>query len=499
MTRGIVCTPHRAATQAGARVLREGGNAVDAAIAANAVLCVVYPHMTSIGGDLFALVWPPDAPAPLALMGAGPAGSRARIEAVREQGHEVMPPRGALTVTVPGTVVAWGRLLERFGTWGFGGVLEEAAAIARDGWVVTEGLATALSDNFEWLSREAEASRLLPPLKPGMLLRNPELAASLEAVGRHGFLAFYRGAIGEAIVESVRERGGFLELSDLMMMRVVDFVEPVRTSYRHLDVFQCPPPTQGLVTSGMLRRFEAVAEADRVPGPGFAREMLRIRDEVYALRERYIGDPLFVEVPWEPFLNPGADSEGGAPPIPEGDTINLCVADEAGTVVSLTQSVANAFGSGIYAKGTGVLLQNRGVYFSLEGAHVNRLEPGKRTMHTLIPGLAGHAGRPYAAFGCMGADGQPQVSAQVFLNLVEGGMDAQAAVAHPRIRVAPGGGEVWVEADYPGASSLELGRPVVLRPPRNSNFGHAQALVVDGPGRWRGGADPRADGSVETV
>ena len=195
MTRGIVAANHFLASQAGAEVLREGGNAIDAAIAADAVLCVVYPHMTSIGGDLFALVWPAGADAPEGLEGAGRSGSLATAGAVRERGHDAMPQRGVLAVTVPGTVDAWGRLLERHGTMGLGRVLEPAARHARDGFVVTEGLARALTDNFEWLATEPESTRLLPPLKTGMTLRNPELAATLEEVGRSGFNTFYRGDV----------------------------------------------------------------------------------------------------------------------------------------------------------------------------------------------------------------------------------------------------------------------------------------------------------------
>ena len=205
-------------------------------------------------------------------------------------------------------------------------------------------------------------------------------------------------------------------------------------------------------------------------------------------------------VPAEPFLDPEVAGVGRGEAIPEGDTIYLCAADEEGNLVSLIQSVANSFGSGVIAEGTGILLQNRGVYFSLEPEHVNRLEPRKRTMHTLIPALAARTGedRPWAAFGSMGADGQPQVQAQVFVNLADGGLDPAAAVAAPRVRVAPGGGELWVEADYPGADELQRSDlPVKLLPPRSTSMGHAAALVVDGSGQWRAGADPRSDGSVE--
>jgi gamma-glutamyltranspeptidase/glutathione hydrolase len=239
------------------------------------------------------------------------------------------------------------------------------------------------------------------------------------------------------------------------------------------------------------RRFQA--------GARFARLLKDARDDVYALRDRYISDPEFAPVPVEPFLDPSRSGEGGGEAIPEGDTIYLCCADEHGNVVSLIQSIAGSFGSGIVAEGTGVLLQNRGMYFKLDPAHVNRLEPHKRTMHTLIAAIAAREGRPWAAFGSMGADRQPQIQAQLLVNLADLGMDPAEAVAAPRIAALPGGATWRVEADYPEAPELDEFMAVELMPAKHSFFGHAAALVLDGPGRWRAGADPRADGTVVEV
>jgi gamma-glutamyltranspeptidase / glutathione hydrolase len=497
MTHGIVAAPHHLAAEAGAAILRAGGNAVDAAVAADAVLCVVYPHMTSIGGDLFALVWPAGAGGPVGLAGAGRSGSLATVQAVRAAGHETMPEHGALTVTVPGTVEAWGRLVERFGTMGMAPLVAAAAAHARDGFVVTEGLAGFLADAAGWLLREDEAARLLPPLKAGMLLRSPELAATLEDIGHDGFHGFYRGATAAAIVRALERRGGLLAAGDLAAHRSA-WVEPIAFPYRDLVVYELPPPTQGLCAAGMLRRLERLDGFE--PGVGFARELVRARNAVYPLRDRWISDPDRAGVPVEPFLDPDHVAAGGAAAIPDGDTVYLCTADEHGSVVSLIQSVAGSFGSGVVAEGTGVLLHNRGKYFSLDGAHVNRLEPGKLTMHTLIPAMAARDGRCWAAFGTMGADGQPQLQAQVLLNLVERRLDPGAAVAQPRLRVPPGGGGLWAEADYPDAGEVARSIPGgQLLPPRSWRMGHAAALVVDGPGRWRAGEDPRSDGAVVEV
>jgi gamma-glutamyltranspeptidase / glutathione hydrolase len=497
VTRGVIATPHHLASDAGAAILRAGGNAVDAAVAAAAVLCVVYPQMTSIGGDLFAMVWPPGAAGPVGLAGAGRSGSLATIEAVRAAGHETMPEHGALTVTVPGSVEAWGRLIERFGTMGFAPLVEAAVAHARDGYVVTERLAAFLVEHADWLLRDEEAARVLPPLKAGMTLRNPELGDTLAEIGRTGFGGFYRGATARGIVAGLERRGGLLTLDDLGTHRSA-WVEPIAFPYRDLVVYELPPPTQGLCAAGMLRRFELLERFE--PGVELARHLVRIRDAVYPLRDRWITDPDFANVPHERFLDPHHVAAGAAPAIPEGDTIFLCAADEDGLVVSLIHSVAGPFGSGVVAEGTGVLLHNRGMYFRLDEGHANRLEPRKRTMHTLIPAMAGRDGRCWSAFGTMGGDGQPQIQAQVFLNLVERGLDPAEAVAEPRLRVRNGGGGLLVEADYPDAGAVARSVPGgTLMPARHHQFGHAAAIVVDGPGRWRAGADPRSDGSVVEV
>jgi gamma-glutamyltranspeptidase / glutathione hydrolase len=453
--------------------------------------------MTSVGGDLVALVWPAGAEAPVGLLGIGRSGSLATIEAVRERGHQEMPLRGPLTVTVPGTCEAWGRLVERFGSFGMEPLMAAAVSHSRDGYLVTERLASSLAEHADWLLLDDEARRLLPPLKAGMMLRNPDLADTLADIGRAGFHGFYRGRTASLIAEALERRGGLVTRDDLASHRSA-WVDPVVIRYTDLVVYQMPPPTQGLCAASMLHRFEASESI--VPGVAFAHELIRVRDQVYPIRDRYISDPDFAEVPWEPFLDPDHVTIDTAAALPEGDTIYLCTADEHGNVVSLIQSVSGSFGSGIVAEETGVLLQNRGSYFNMDDSHVNRLEPRKRTMHTLIPAMAGREGACWAAFGSMGADGQPQIQAQVFLNLVERGLSPSEAVAEPRLRVPPGGGGLWVEADYPDAPTVA--REVTgakLLPPRSWQMGHAAALVVDGPGVWRAGADPRSDGAVVEV
>jgi gamma-glutamyltranspeptidase/glutathione hydrolase len=500
MTKGVIATPHRLASEAGAQVLLDGGNAIDAVIAADALLCVVYPHMTSVAGDLMAIVWPAGADSPIGLIGAGRSGELASIDAVRSRGHSEMPPRGVLTVTVPGTVEAWGRLLERFGTWGLGAVLEPAASLARDGYVITPSLSRFLQAAAPMLGREPAAYALYPPMESGMLLRNPDLASVLQDVGRTGLNTFYRGEIAAEIAVAIKRRDGLVTNRDLGTHRS-EWVEPFTVAYRDVLVYELPPPTQGLAAAAMLARLNVLNSDQLKPGPQFLATFRQVRDQSYALRDRYITDPDFAEAPFEPFLNPdevavGTEREGPA----GGDTVYLCAADEHGNLVSLIQSCAFDFGSGIVAEGTGMLLQNRGAYFSLDSNHVNRLEPKKRTMHTLIPAVAARNGRPWAAFGSMGADAQPQLHAQLLINLVDFGLEPAEAVARPRVRVLRGGTSVTVEADYPGAGELaRSAQKIELMPAKHHSFGHAHAILIDGPGAWRAGADPRSDGSVEYV
>ncbi len=321
-----------------------------------------------------------------------------------------------------------------------------------------------------------------------MLLRNPDLASTLRDIARHGINGFYRGEIGAALVAAVKQRDGLITRQDLGLHRS-QWVEPIAFAYRDVVVHELPPPTVGLVAAAMALRLEA------------GQEFRAARDASYALRDRYITDPDFAAAPTDLFLNPHAATAGGVDTTPRGgDTIYLCAADEHGNLVSLIQSVAYDFGSGVVAEGTGMLLQNRGAYFKLDPDHVNRLEPKKRTMHTLIPAMASRGGRPWAAFGTMGGERQPQLQVQVLRNLVDEVLDPAEAVARPRKAILVDGETLAVEADYPGAAQMARDdRRVKLMPPRHHTFGHAQALVVDGPRAWRAGADPRSDGSVEYV
>jgi gamma-glutamyltranspeptidase/glutathione hydrolase len=499
VTSGVIATPHYLATEVGAQVLRDGGNAIDAVIAADAVLCVVYPQMTSVAGDLMAIVWPAGAAAPVGLIGAGRSGEMATIDEVRSRGHEEMPQRGILSVTVPGTVEAWGRLLERFGTRGLGAVLGPAASLAQNGYPITSRLSGFLKASADLLGRDPAARALYPPMEGGMTLRNPDLASVLQDIGRTGLNPFYRGEIAAEIVAAITRRDGLVTGRDLATHHS-EWVEPITVPYRDILVYELPPPTQGLAAAAVLARLNAMSREELQPGPGFVEPFKRIRNSAYALRNRYITDPDFSTAPVEPFLNPEHVIAGSEKGLEGGDTVYLCAADEHGNLVSLIQSCAFDFGSGIVAEGTGMILHNRGAYFRLDPNHVNRLAPRKRTMHSLIPAMAARGGRPWAAFGAMGGDGQAQLQPQVLINLVDHGLEPAEAVARPRILVAAGGVVTTIEADYPGAGELARSdRSIQLMPAKHHSFGHAQVIVIDGPKAWRAGADPRSDGSVEFV
>jgi gamma-glutamyltranspeptidase/glutathione hydrolase len=257
--------------------------------------------------------------------------------------------------------------------------------------------------------------------------------------------------------------------------------------YRDTVVYELPPPTVGLVAAAMALRLEV------------GQDFRAAHDASYALRDRYITDPDFSAAPFEPFLDPRSVTAGAIDTTARaGDTCYLTTADEHGNVVSMIQSVAYDFGSGVVAEGTGMLLQNRGAYFKLDPKHVNRLEPKKRTMHTLIPAMAARNGRPWASFGTMGGPRQPQLQVQVLRNLVNERLDPAEAVARPRKMILNDGVTLAVEADYPGAGQMARSDSrVMLMPAQHHSFGHAHAIVIDGPAEWRAGADPRSDGSVE--
>jgi gamma-glutamyltranspeptidase / glutathione hydrolase len=378
---GMVATPHYLASQTGLRVLREGGNAVDAAVAANAVLTVVMPDSCSIGGDAFFLLWDPSRRAVAALNGSGRSGSDLTIDELRSRNISEMPERGAVSVTVPGTVEAWQKMLEQYGTRELGTLLTDAIHYAREGFPVTPRLKRVIEANAWLLGCNAAATRqFLPSGEPpdvGTVLRQPALAMSLQQIARKGAEVMYSGMIGERIAKDISRLGGFLSVDDLAG-HTSNWVEPIRTDYRGYEVLELPPNTQGITALQLLNIAEEWQPSEfPVNSAEQIHHFVEAKKHAFRDRDHYIGDPDFVDVPVDRLISKEYAEEIRKRIDPDrasiehldrpgpGDTIYMCVFDSEGLAVSLIQSIYRGFGSGIVAEGTGVLLQNRGASFRL--------------------------------------------------------------------------------------------------------------------------------------
>ncbi len=457
----MVATSQPLATRAGLRMLERGGNAADAALAAAAVLCVTEPMSTGIGGDCFALVWRRGELAGLDAAGPAPAGADP-LEPIHE--------RGPRSVTVPGAVAGWAALAERFGRLGLDACLADAIDAAERGFAV--GRITAAA----WAAPDTAAPPELGPTpKPGAMVRLPELAATLRGIAAAGQTAFYDGSVGRAICAA-----SWLEQPDLAGFRP-RWVEPLRVGYRGHEVAELPPPTQGVVALealGLLEGMEPTLEA-RIACSALALEdgLAHVRDgaDVSGLL-----DPAWLARRRE--QRPGLVAE------PPGGTVYLCAIDGDRMAVSFIQSLYYGFGSGVVAPGTGVVLQNRGACFSVNGS----VEPGRRPYHTIIPGMLLRDGELAGPFGVMGGFIQAQAHMQLVSALVDERLDPQAALDLPRFRVD--GDAVHLEEGlWPQAGRLELLGYRVVPSPDTPSFGGGQAILVEGE-TLVGGSDPRKDG-----
>ena len=509
-----VATPHYLATAAGLGVLGRGGNALDAAVAANLVLAVVAPYTCGFGGDCFALLW--TEPAGLcAYNGSGRAPAAATPDAVRAAaGGPALPARGPLTVTVPGAVDAWFALLERFGTLGFADLARPALAYARDGFPLTARGAATIAAGRPPTPEWGEWDAVYGAASAGRRLCQPALAGTIDALAAGGRDAFYRGPVAAAVAGHVQSLGGLLGASDLAAHRG-EWVAPLTAAYRGVDVVELPPNSQG---AAALLALNLVAGAGAgggasLPADPVEREHLLIEAVKIALAERdaHLTDPDHMRVPPDALARPAwADAcRGGLGPTARNPapsraaspgTAYLCAVDAAGMCVSLIQSNYLGFGSGVTVPGWGINLQNRGAYFTLEPDHVNVVAPGKRTLHTLMPAMALRAGRPWLVFGAMGGDGQAQTHVQLLTRLVDidgrDDPDLLQAIAAPRWLVDPADWSLAVEGGFPDGvvGGLER-RGHRIRPvPRGHRaMGHVQAIAVTEPG-LEAAADPRAEG-----
>lgn len=517
--RGVIATSQPLATSAGLRVLEEGGNAVDAAITAAAVLTVVEPHMTGIGGDMFALYWSAEEGRLIGLNGHGRAGSRMTREALLEAGHESIPSRGAVSVTVPGALRGWADLLDAHGTLTLAEALAPAIRLADEGFPVSPIIARDWGNQVGTLQQDegARATYLLDGERApvaGEWFRNPDYAASLRQIAREGPDALYGGALGARVVEGLEELGGFLTLDDLRAHQS-QWVEPLSASYRGYRLWEIPPPSQGIAALQMLRILEPYPlESMGHNSPEYLHHLVEAKKLAYADLSGHVADPRSMQVSGGDLLSDSwIDSRRAlidphrameAPEPGEGttssETIYLAVADEEGNMISFINSVFNYFGSGVVIPGTGFDLQNRGSGFTMEPDHPNTVAPGKEPFHTIIPAFVTRDGpdgepEPWMSFGVMGGAMQPQGHIQVLFNMILFDMDPQEAIDAPRFRHYSGM-DLGLEAPIPHAVREALrARGHEVRTVGPLAVGGAQAILRLERG-WAAGSDPRKDGQA---
>lgn len=515
---GCVVSPHHLASAAGHRVLADGGNAVDAAVAANLVLAVVTPYYCGVGGDLLAQVWDGTAHG-VASTGRAPAG--ATVEAVHHAieegfgdpsmahaGTAGMPMFGALPVTVPGAVAGWFHLLERWGTRSFGELSTAARRLATDGFEITADVATRVDRARTRLAVEPGWEDHYGQMRTGTRFRQPELAATLLLLAEDGPAAMYRGQLAEAIAQTLQARGSTMTAEDLATHRV-DEPTPLRGRYRDVEVLELPPPTQGVTALTALAIAEALGPLPTDIGLATHLQVEAVRAAM-ADRQEHLADPDAMRTTPRALLDPAritalsqridhgsAAMWPPARPAP-GGTAYLCAADADGLLVSLIQSNFVGFGSGVVVPGTGIGLHDRGAHFSLDPDDPAAIGPGKRPLHTLIPGLALRDGRPWLVFGTMGGDGQPQIHLQVLSQLLDRGVELGAALDAPRFLVDVGDGAVAVESR--AAASLfqglaDRGHELRRLAPYDDAAGHAHLIEVTEHG-YAAASDPRCDGAA---
>jgi gamma-glutamyltranspeptidase/glutathione hydrolase len=519
-----VATPHALASEAGLRALRGGGNALDAAIAAAATIAVVYPHMNGIGGDNVWLIHDAGQRRLRALNAIGRSAAGATLEAYRARFGAALPVRGgAAALTVPGTISGWWQAhtysRETMGsTLGWAALLEDAITHAREGFPLSAGqrrVTAAAGDLFGEAAAPEVRRALWPVYHPERLgaarFVQADLGATLARVAEDGPETFYRGRLAQRIADAAAAAGSPLTLDDLAA-HTADWVEPVRLPYRDGEAVSFPPPTQGfaaLELLGLLEGFDigALAEVDYIH---LAVEATKL---ALADRDRYLTDPDHAEVPVARCLAPARLARRRAHITPRtamateaagavGDTIAIVTADGAGNAVCVIQSLYHEFGSGLIAGDTGVLLQNRGAFFSLDPAHPNRLAPRKRTAHTLIPSMFLREGRPRLVYGTMGGDGQPQTQAALVTRVLDRGFEPQAAVEAPRWLFGRTWGDVSralrIEARFGPEIAEALrrrGHDVQVVEEWSDLMGHAQLIRLDDD-ELVAGSDPRADGAA---
>ena len=507
---GMAATSHPVATLAAVDVLRAGGNAVDAAIAASAVLCVVEPQATGVGGDCFVLYAPAGMGEVVALNGSGRLPAGAELDWYLNQGMKHISLQSPHSVTIPGAVDAWWKLHEDYGRKPWSELFETAIRLAHNGYTVYPRVAHDWAQLAKKLRATENASRMLlvngEAPRAGERHRQPELGATLHRIAEQGRSGFYEGAVAEDVVGYLRSLGGFHTLEEFAVPQA-EYVTPISTKYRGYDVVECPPNGQGLTALIMLNILSGFDLTDFAPTSA---QRLHLECEAarlaYGVRDRFVADPEQVEIPIEALLSEDYAAQLRAkisldkvmPPLEESDfpthpdTVYLCVVDEEGNAISFINSVFHGFGSGLVSPQSGVVLQNRGAGFVLEEGHRNAIGPNKRPLHTIIPGMLMKEGHAVMPFGVMGGQYQPTGHAHFLTNVLDYRMDVQAALDAPRVfhdgRVCQV--EKGVSAQVRERLS-SLGHQVVgvVNP-----HGGGQAILMNEDGGLVAGSDPRKDG-----
>jgi gamma-glutamyltranspeptidase/glutathione hydrolase len=522
---GMVATSQPLAAQAGLEVLKAGGNAADAAIAANAVIGLTEPMSCGIGGDLFVIYWDAKSKKLYGLNASGRSPYALSREMILSDGHTEIPQSGPLSWSVPGCVDGWEELRKRFGTKNFSELLKPAIDYAEQGFPVSEIIARGWQSSAKSLAEWPDSARtyLIDGRAPevGEVFKNPNLARSYRLIAQQGRDAFYMGEIARKIVEFSEKNGGHFSLKDFAEHRS-DWIDPVSTNYRGYDVWELPPNGQGIAVLEMLNLLEAYDLKSMGPfSPDYLHLFIEAKKLAFADRAKFYTDPEFARLPVKELISKdyaarqrkridpdkaAIDVPPGDPLLAHGDTIYLTVVDKDRNCCSFIQSLYMGFGSQIVPGDVGFALQNRGCLFALDEQHLNRLQPHKRPFHTIIPGFVTKDGQPWLCFGVMGGDMQPQGHVQVLIDMIDFAMNVQEAGDAPRIQhfgsqtptgrpIAPDGGSVGAESGIPEATleALKKKGHQILR--AAGSFGGYQAILIDHKrGTLRGGSDPRKDG-----
>lgn len=521
---GMACTSHPLATQVALDILKAGGSAIDAAIAANATLGLMEPTGCGVGGDLFAIVWDAGSGQLYGLNGSGRSPKSLTLDYFKKEGMDKIPALGPLPVSVPGAVDGWFELHGKFGKLPMKEVLQPAIAYAEQGFPVTELIAYYMGRSVPYYIRQGfpnvaetyTTDGANPPQK-GDIFKNQALANTYKALASGGRDAFYKGEIARVIADFIQEQGGFLSYDDLAAHRS-EWVEPVSVNYRGYDVWELPPNGQGIAALQLLNLLEGYdLKSMGFGSPEYIHHFVEAKKVAFEDRARYYADMDFYDVPLDTLLskeyaaarraliNPNYAGRYSAGEISAGETIYLTVADRFGNMISLIQSNYRGMGSGMVPPGLGFMLQDRGELFSLQEGQANTYEPGKRPFHTIIPAFVTKDGKPFLSFGVMGGDFQPQGHAQIIINMIDFGMSLQEAGDAPRIDHSGGSsptgqtdesrGEVHLESGLPYETIRQLMRMGHQVGFANGIYGGYQAILYDAEKKvYYGASESRKDG-----